>query len=78
VDRILPTCRDFNGRARRRSVRLHHRGSRVRRLHDSGRSGGWFFIAFVPFIGGLWLLILTLLGGTPGENRFGPDPKAAA
>jgi uncharacterized membrane protein YhaH (DUF805 family) len=49
----------------------------VRRLHDSNRSGGWFFITFVPLIGGLWLLVLSLLGGTAGENRYGPDPKAA-
>jgi uncharacterized membrane protein YhaH (DUF805 family) len=49
----------------------------VRRLHDSGRSGGWFFIGLVPFIGGLWLFILTLLGGTPGENKYGPDPRSA-
>jgi uncharacterized membrane protein YhaH (DUF805 family) len=47
----------------------------VRRLHDTGRSGGWFFIVFVPFIGGLWLLILTLLGGTPGPNQYGNDPR---
>jgi uncharacterized membrane protein YhaH (DUF805 family) len=49
----------------------------VRRLHDSDRSGGWFFIAFVPFIGGLWLFILTLLGGSAGENKYGPNPRSA-
>ncbi len=47
----------------------------VRRLHDSDRSGWWYFISLVPLIGGLWLLILTLLDGTSGDNRFGPDPK---
>jgi hypothetical protein len=25
----------------------------------------------VPFIGGIWLLVLTLLEGTRGPNRFG-------
>jgi uncharacterized membrane protein YhaH (DUF805 family) len=49
----------------------------VRRLHDSGRSGAWFFITFVPFIGGVWLLILTLLGGTPGPNQYGNNPRGA-
>jgi uncharacterized membrane protein YhaH (DUF805 family) len=43
----------------------------VRRLHDSDRSGFWYFIAFVPFIGGIWLLILLCMGSTPGPNRFG-------
>jgi uncharacterized membrane protein YhaH (DUF805 family) len=43
----------------------------VRRLHDQDKSGFWYFIAFVPFIGGIWLLVLTLLEGTRGPNRFG-------
>ncbi|HTU08685.1 MAG TPA: DUF805 domain-containing protein, partial [Trebonia sp.] len=43
----------------------------VRRLHDQDKSGFWVFISFVPFIGGIWLLVLTLLEGTPGPNRFG-------
>ena len=47
----------------------------VRRLHDQGKSGWWFFISFVPFIGGIWLLILYLTDGTPGPNQYGPDPK---
>lgn len=42
----------------------------VRRLHDTGRSGGWIFIGFVPFIGGIWLLVLTCLEGTPGPNQY--------
>ena len=43
----------------------------VRRLHDQDKSGFWYFIVFVPFIGGIWLLVLTLLEGTRGQNRFG-------
>jgi uncharacterized membrane protein YhaH (DUF805 family) len=49
----------------------------IRRLHDTDRSGWWFLISFIP-LGGLVLLIFTLLDGTPGENRFGPDPKGRA
>lgn len=48
----------------------------VRRLHDIGKSGGWFFITFVPFIGGIWLLVLMCTAGNPGPNMYGPDPKA--
>lgn len=47
----------------------------VRRLHDTNRSGWWIFIALVPLVGGLVLLIFEVLDGTPGPNRFGPDPK---
>jgi len=49
---------------------------RVRRLHDIDRTGFWIFIAILPVIGGLVLLIFSLWPGTRGSNRFGPDPKA--
>ncbi len=47
----------------------------VRRLHDTGRPGWWLLISFIPFIGGIWLLVLTLLDSELGENKFGPSPK---
>lgn len=47
----------------------------VRRLHDVGKSGWWIFISLIPFIGGLWLLILTLTDGQAGDNRYGASPK---
>ncbi|MER5640908.1 DUF805 domain-containing protein [Kitasatospora sp. NPDC002227] len=50
----------------------------VRRLHDTGRSGWWVLIGVVPFVGGLVLLVFTLLEGHPGENEFGPNPKQNA
>ncbi|MFG3168661.1 DUF805 domain-containing protein [Streptomyces sp. NPDC048200] len=52
-------------------------GLLVRRLHDTGRSGGWFFITFVPFVGGLVLFIFMVLEGNRGPNEYGPDPKGA-
>ena len=36
----------------------------------------WLLIAFLPFIGGLVLLIFNVLPGTTGPNKYGPDPKA--
>ena len=56
---------------------IPNRAVAVRRMHDQDKSGWWILIGFVPFIGGIWLLILYLIGGTPGPNRFGPDPKGA-
>jgi uncharacterized membrane protein YhaH (DUF805 family) len=47
----------------------------VRRLHDTDRSGWWYLLVFLPVIGGLVILVFTLLDGTPGSNRFGPNPK---
>ena len=48
----------------------------VRRLHDIDKSGWWFWIALVPFVGGIVLLVFECIEGTRGPNRFGPDPKA--
>lgn len=41
----------------------------VRRMHDVGKSG-WFLL--IP----IYNLILAVTEGTPGENEYGPDPKA--
>ena len=49
----------------------------VRRLHDVNKSGWWFFIIFIPIIGAIWMLILLCTDGNPGENSYGPSPKAA-
>ena len=42
----------------------------IRRLHDTDRSGWWWLIGLVPFVGGIVLLVFYLLPGTPGPNRF--------
>jgi len=47
-----------------------------RRLHDTGRSGGWIFINLVPLIGWIWFIVLTATAGQVGDNKYGPDPKA--
>jgi uncharacterized membrane protein YhaH (DUF805 family) len=51
-------------------------GVMIRRLHDTGRSGWWILIGFIPFIGGIILLIFMLLDSQPGTNQYGPNPKA--
>lgn len=50
----------------------------ARRLHDTNRSGFWLLISFVPLIGIIWLLVLLVLKGSEGDNRFGPDPLGTA
>jgi uncharacterized membrane protein YhaH (DUF805 family) len=47
----------------------------ARRLHDVGKSGWFMLIAFVPIIGGIWLLILTCTDGDSGDNEYGSNPK---
>lgn len=45
-----------------------------RRMHDIGKGGGWFFISWVPIIGSIWYLVLTLQPSQPFPNRFGETP----
>ena len=53
----------------------------VRRFHDRDLSG-WIYLAaivlgFVPFVGiiaSIGAFVITVLKGTPGENKFGRDP----
>lgn len=47
----------------------------IRRLHDTNRSGGFYFIQLIPYVGEIWLFVLTLLPGTVGYNNYGPDPN---
>ncbi|MBB6095335.1 uncharacterized membrane protein YhaH (DUF805 family) [Povalibacter uvarum] len=47
----------------------------VRRLHDTDRSGWWLLIGLVPLIGVIVLIVFFVMDSTPGDNRFGPNPK---
>lgn len=56
----------------------------VRRFHDVNLSGWWvlagFVVGVVPLVGwiaSIAMFIVTVLKGTAGENRFGPDPLKA-
>lgn len=54
----------------------------VRRLHDRDMSGWWMvgfpLLSMIPFLG--WIaniayFVILCMDGTPGDNRYGPDPK---
>jgi len=47
----------------------------VRRLHDTNRSGWWLFIALIPLVGAIILLVYLVQDSDPGENQYGPNPK---
>ena len=42
----------------------------VRRLHDTGRTGWWWLIGFIPIIGTITLIVFYCLAGTPGPNKY--------
>ncbi len=48
----------------------------ARRLHDTGRSGWWQLISFVPLIGPIVLLVF-LVQDSKEDNEYGPNPKAS-
>ena len=46
----------------------------VRRLHDTGRSGWWLLLAFIPVLGALVLLVFWLGKSQPNTNLYGAYP----
>ena len=48
----------------------------VRRLHDTGRSGWWYWISIIPLIGAIVLLVFLVADSDQGWNEYGNDPKS--
>jgi uncharacterized membrane protein YhaH (DUF805 family) len=46
----------------------------VRRLHDAGYSGWLVLLALIPSVGGLILLVFTLLPPSPAGGKYDPAP----
>ncbi len=51
-------------------------GVGVRRLHDMGKSGWWWLIAFVPVVGAIYLIYLWCQDSQAEANEWGANPKA--
>ncbi|MBB3441288.1 DUF805 domain-containing protein [Rhizobium sp. BK379] len=53
----------------------------IRRFHDRNMSGWWYLalviLGLVPYVGliaSIAILVISVLPGTVGTNKFGPDP----
>ena len=46
----------------------------VRRLHDLGKSGWWFFIGLIPLVGAIYLIYLFVQEGDSEANVYGSVP----
>lgn len=46
----------------------------AQRCRDIGYSGLWVMLNFVPFIAMVFQLVLLIMPGQKGQNRFGEDP----
>lgn len=49
-------------------------GVLIRRLHDTGKSGWWWLISFVPVVGSIVIIIFCLMPSQPGANQYGDMP----
>lgn len=47
----------------------------VRRLHDIDWSGWLILLSAIPYVGPVFALVMLFKPGTPGNNRFGPQPR---
>ena len=51
----------------------------VKRYHDRGKSGWWFWLWLLPVIGPIWQLIeLGFCSGDDSDNVYGPPPGSVA
>jgi uncharacterized membrane protein YhaH (DUF805 family) len=46
----------------------------VRRIHDIGKSGWWFLLVFVPGVIIIIPIILLIIDGEDGPNKYGAVP----
>lgn len=42
----------------------------IRRLHDTDRSGGYYWMGLIPLVGWIFILVYMLQPSKPGANRF--------
>ncbi|MGH7028004.1 DUF805 domain-containing protein [Brevundimonas sp.] len=47
----------------------------VRRLHDVGLSGWLYLVTFIPYVGGIFMLVVACIPSQPHPNAYGPAPK---
>ena len=47
----------------------------VRRLHDINLSGWWMIISMIPLLGLFFIIVLMILPGTQGPNKYGQPSK---
>lgn len=47
----------------------------IKRLHDINLSGWWVLFSLIPYVGGLFGLVLIFIDSSKGPNKYGDDPK---
>jgi len=49
----------------------------ARRLHDTNRTAMLLLLCLIPVVGAIILIVFWAQEGDAGENKYGPNPKAA-
>ncbi|MGL6257695.1 DUF805 domain-containing protein [Vibrio sp. WXL210] len=73
IERVIGT--NFIGGLYSLAVFIPSLAVAVRRLHDTGRTGWWVLIGFIPLIGLIVLIVFTIKDSDEGDNEYGPNPK---
>lgn len=47
----------------------------VRRFHDTGHSGWWFWLCLIPIVGWIIILVSLISDSNPNANEYGDNPK---
>ena len=47
----------------------------VRRFHDTGHSGLWFWLCLIPIVGWIIILVSLFSDSNPNANEYGDNPK---
>jgi uncharacterized membrane protein YhaH (DUF805 family) len=47
----------------------------IKRLHDTGKSGAYYWVTIIPMIGPFILLYFLFESPDVGPNMYGPDPR---
>lgn len=47
----------------------------VKRCHDWGKTGWLSLLSLIPFFGTIWLVVLGLVEGEKGANKWGAPPR---
>ena len=48
----------------------------IRRLHDINKSGWNLLWMLIPLLGAVYIIILNILKGTDGDNKYGAQSNA--
>lgn len=56
-------------------ILLSHLSIMAQRIRDIGYSGYWVPVSMLPVVGPLIFVLMFIIPGSKGTNKYGPDPR---